>query len=78
MIFDLDPSGGDFATIKSTAQSLKHLLDELELPAYLKTTGSRGLHVAVPRQRAVALTKARQQLSEWNATRGVSKKKRLH
>jgi bifunctional non-homologous end joining protein LigD len=51
MIFDLDPSGGDFATIKSTAQSLKHLLEELELPAYLKTTGSRGLDVAVPLNR---------------------------
>jgi bifunctional non-homologous end joining protein LigD len=48
MIFDLDPSGGDFAPIKATAQSLKHFLDELELPAYLKTTGSRGLHVVVP------------------------------
>jgi hypothetical protein len=51
MIFDLDPSGGDFAAIKSTAQSLKHLLEELELPAHLKTTGSRGLHVAVPLNR---------------------------
>jgi bifunctional non-homologous end joining protein LigD len=51
MIFDLDPSGGEFAPIMATAQSLKHLLDELELPAYLKTTGSRGLHVAVPLNR---------------------------
>lgn len=51
MIFDLDPSGGEFALVKATAQSLKHLLDELELPAYLKTTGSRGLHVVVPLNR---------------------------
>lgn len=46
MVFDLDPSGDTFALVKSTAQSLKQLLDRLGLPAYVKTTGSRGLHVA--------------------------------
>jgi bifunctional non-homologous end joining protein LigD len=51
MIFDLDPSGDEFTSTKATARSLKHLLDELELLAYLKTTGSRGLHVVVPLSR---------------------------
>jgi bifunctional non-homologous end joining protein LigD len=48
MVFDLDPQGDDFDVVRSTAQAFKQLLDELGLPAYLKSTGSRGLHVVVP------------------------------
>src|SRR5438067_994273 len=51
MILDLDPSGGEFAPVVAAARELKKLLDELDLPAYLKTTGSRGLHVVVPLDR---------------------------
>ncbi len=51
MVFDLDPQGEDFELVRSTARAFKQLLDELELPAFLKTTGSRGLHVVVPLQR---------------------------
>lgn len=51
MVFDLDPQGEDFEPVRSTAQAFKKLLDHLELPAYLKTTGSRGLHIVVPLQR---------------------------
>jgi bifunctional non-homologous end joining protein LigD len=48
LVFDLDPSTDSFEPVKATAQALKHLLNELGLPAYVKTTGARGLHVAVP------------------------------
>jgi bifunctional non-homologous end joining protein LigD len=51
MVFDLDPSREDFDAVKATARSIAKLLDKLELPAYLKTTGSRGLHIAVPLNR---------------------------
>jgi bifunctional non-homologous end joining protein LigD len=51
MVLDLDPQGEDFELVRSTALAFKKLLDDLELPAYLKTTGSRGLHVVVPLQR---------------------------
>jgi bifunctional non-homologous end joining protein LigD len=51
MIFDFDPSTEDFAAVIDGAMLLKGLLDDLELPAYLKATGSRGLHVAVPLNR---------------------------
>ena len=51
LIFDLDPQGDDFELVRSTARDFKHLLDELELPVFLKTTGSRGLHLAIPLQR---------------------------
>ena len=52
MVFDLDPQGDDFDLVRSTAWDFKRLLDELELPAFLKTTGSRGLHVVVPLRRS--------------------------
>ena len=52
LVFDLDPSTDNFEPVKSTAQSLKDLLEQLGLPAYLKTTGGRGLHVAVPLKRS--------------------------
>ena len=48
MIFDLDPSTEHIAVVIEAAHTLKDILDALELPAYLKTTGSRGLHITVP------------------------------
>jgi bifunctional non-homologous end joining protein LigD len=51
MVFDLDLSGEDFEAVKATALAIREVLDKLELPAYLKTTGSRGMHAAVPLNR---------------------------
>lgn len=48
LILDLDPSDDDFEKVREGAWMLKALLDDLELPAYVMTTGSRGLHVTVP------------------------------
>jgi bifunctional non-homologous end joining protein LigD len=48
LVFDLDPSTDDFGAVLRAARQLRTLLDELGLPTYVKTTGSRGLHVAVP------------------------------
>jgi len=51
MVFDLDPADENLAPVIRAAHLLKEILDELELPAYLKATGSRGLHVVVPLDR---------------------------
>jgi bifunctional non-homologous end joining protein LigD len=48
LIFDLDPSGSDFEPVRDTAHSLREKLEELGLPAFIKSTGSRGVHVTVP------------------------------
>ncbi|MEF9907581.1 non-homologous end-joining DNA ligase [Streptomyces sp. P9-A2] len=48
LVFDLDPSRDDFETVREAARLLGELLDELNLPSALMTTGSRGLHVIVP------------------------------
>ena len=52
MVFDLDPAANTFDWVRAAALSLKELLVELALPAYVKSTGSRGLHVIVPLKRA--------------------------
>jgi bifunctional non-homologous end joining protein LigD len=50
MVFDLDPSTGDFEPVRETAAALYQMLEERGLPAFLKTSGSRGLHIVVPLQ----------------------------
>jgi bifunctional non-homologous end joining protein LigD len=52
MVFDLDPSDDDFALVQRTALELRDLLTDLGLVPYVKTTGSRGLHVTVPLDRS--------------------------
>jgi bifunctional non-homologous end joining protein LigD len=48
-IFDLDPSKEDeLETLARAALSLRDLLDELGLPSWIKTSGSKGFHIAVP------------------------------
>lgn len=48
MIFDFDPSDNDFEKVRTAAKGLKQLLDEMGLKSFVKTTGSRGLHVHIP------------------------------
>ncbi len=60
IIFDLDPSTSDFAVVKATARAFADVLDDLGLASYLKTTGSRGLHVVVPVSRSQDFDTVRQ------------------
>jgi bifunctional non-homologous end joining protein LigD len=50
LVFDLDPAGEDLPAVLRAAGQLRALLAELALPAYVKATGFRGLHIAVPLQ----------------------------
>lgn len=50
LVFDLDPPTEDTAAVIAGAHLLKEVLDELAMPAFVKSTGSRGLHVAAPLQ----------------------------
>ena len=48
-VFDLDPSkADDFDALRAAALSLRDLLAELGLPSWIKTSGSKGFHIAVP------------------------------
>lgn len=47
-IFDLDPSVDDAGMLRAAALLLHEVLDELGLPSWVKTSGSKGFHIAVP------------------------------
>ncbi|MEW2544274.1 non-homologous end-joining DNA ligase [Streptomyces sp. NPDC047002] len=60
LVFDLDPAdGGGFEQVRAAARRLGELLEEIRLPAALMTTGSRGLHVLVPLDRAAGFDEVR-------------------
>jgi bifunctional non-homologous end joining protein LigD len=50
VVFDLDPPDepDGFAMAIEVAHLIRELLDELELPGYVKTSGSDGIHVLAP------------------------------
>ena len=48
-VFDLDPATEDeLDSLRSAALNLRDLLAELGLPSWIKTSGSKGFHIAVP------------------------------
>jgi bifunctional non-homologous end joining protein LigD len=47
-VFDLDPSVDDSDMLRSAALGLRDFLQELGLPSWIKTSGSKGFHIAVP------------------------------
>lgn len=60
LIFDLDPPQGNFELVREAALSLHEMLLELDLLPFVKTTGSRGLHVVVPIRRHYPFEKTRE------------------
>jgi bifunctional non-homologous end joining protein LigD len=63
LLFDLDPPDDDvaahFPAIRAGALELRTLLDELGLVAFVKTSGSRGLHVVAPLRRRASADEVR-------------------
>jgi bifunctional non-homologous end joining protein LigD len=47
-ILDLDPKEAPFQHVIDVAQALKALCDRIGLPAFVKTSGSSGLHILIP------------------------------
>ena len=47
-VFDLDPAVDDPGALRAAALALRDLLDEIGLPSWIKTSGSKGFHIAVP------------------------------
>jgi len=47
-VFDLDPSVDAPDMLRTAALQLRDLLEELGLPSWIKTSGSKGFHIVVP------------------------------
>ena len=58
-VLDLDPKEAPFADVVRIALFLKEVCDEIELPAFVKTSGSTGLHVMIPLGRQVTYEQSR-------------------
>jgi bifunctional non-homologous end joining protein LigD len=48
VLFDLDPPDGGFGLAIEVAHLIRELLDELQLPGSVKTSGADGIHVVAP------------------------------
>jgi bifunctional non-homologous end joining protein LigD len=60
LIVDLDPPGDDFEPVRKGALLLKEIFEDIGLAPFVKTTGSKGLHVAVPVRRGADFEEARE------------------
>lgn len=60
IIFDLDPSQNDFEKVRDVAFILKDLLEEEGLTSFVKTTGSKGVHVHVPMKNLTLFKKVKE------------------
>jgi bifunctional non-homologous end joining protein LigD len=58
-ILDLDPKAAPFAHVIEVALAIKRLCDEIELPCFIKTSGSTGLHVLLPMGRQLTYDQSR-------------------
>jgi bifunctional non-homologous end joining protein LigD len=47
-ILDLDPKGAPFDNVVKVARAIHRLCERVELPHFVKTSGSTGLHVLIP------------------------------
>ena len=47
-ILDLDPKGAPFSNVVKVARAIDKLCEQVELPHFIKTSGSTGLHVLIP------------------------------
>ncbi|HEV2064715.1 MAG TPA: DNA ligase D [Thermoanaerobaculia bacterium] len=47
-VLDLDPKGAPFSHVVEVARAIHGLCEEIEMPAFIKTSGATGLHILLP------------------------------
>ena len=71
-MFDLDALKDDVKAVQSAALGLRDLLEELGLPSWVKTSGSKGFHIVVPLDGELEISEVRQiAQTPWTAFRVV-------
>jgi bifunctional non-homologous end joining protein LigD len=60
VLIDLDPQECSYDLIVEAALLVKHVLDEIGLAGYAKTTGGDGMHVYIPLEPVYSFEEARQ------------------
>ena len=58
-VLDLDPKTAPFKDVITAARAILALTQEIELPAFLKTSGASGLHVLIPLARQLTHDQSR-------------------
>ena len=58
-VLDLDPKEAPFSDVVRIALLLKEICDEIELPSFVKTSGSSGIHVLIPLGRQLTYEQSR-------------------
>ncbi len=58
-VLDLDPKGAPFTDVVAVATAIREICEEIELPTYVKTSGSSGLHVLIPLGRRLGYQQSR-------------------
>ena len=58
-ILDLDPKGAPFTDVVKVAKVIREVCQQIELPTYVKTSGSSGLHVLIPLGRQIDYEQSR-------------------
>ncbi|MBI4636618.1 MAG: DNA ligase D [Candidatus Rokubacteria bacterium] len=48
LVLDLDPKGAPFTDVVKVARALHRILERLEMPSHVKTSGATGLHILIP------------------------------
>lgn len=65
--FDLDPGpGAGFPRVREVALRVRDILAKLKMPAYPKTTGSKGIHVYIP------IVRGPQQKEVWTFAKAIA------
>jgi bifunctional non-homologous end joining protein LigD len=72
-VFDLDPSEEEPKPLRAAALALRDLLEELGLPSWVKTSGSKGFHIVVPltARRRWAMSRASRIVSARCSSRAI-------
>jgi len=64
-VLDLDPKEAPFEHVVQVARAAHRLCEDIELPSFIKTSGSTGLHVLLPLARQLTYEQCARWRGSW-------------